>query len=610
MLCFSQEAFMVWFFFLMIGSLVSAHAQSWLWDSPMSRKAVKAQSVLEGLDATIEKALVDFQVPGLAVGIVVDGHTIWLNGYGFRDLENKTKVTEDTLFAIGSCTKAFTTFALGALIEEGLLNWDSPVIDVLPDFRLWDSYATQNVTLRDFVTHRSGVPRHDFMWYNATHSRQELLQRIRYLEPTCNLRERYNYGNLSYLITGLAMEKVKGTSWENVVSEKILQPLGMQNTNFSLEDTRKSGNYALPYLEKRGVLKQIPFRDFTSVGPACSMNSSVKEMVSWIKMLLAQGLYDNRSLLSSACIQEMFAAQAIISGYVENQDTHFNAYGLGWCIHSYRGHYSVSHDGGIDGFTAVVTLLPYDNLGIVVLSNKNLINLPRYLSLEIIDRILELPVRDWLQQGLDQWNNTKKGEETSPELQRKMGTSPTHPLEEYGGVYEHPGYGTLDVMVKDGKLQAVHNGISSLLDHWHYDVFSIREDTEELLISRKGMKFSFHMNVNGEIDTLSIPFEPKTSPIVFHKKVADNFSNLSYCRRFVGSYEIYGLVCEFAIRDNALIAIIPGQPIYELVPVNDNEFNVKSRLEYAVRFVKDDAGEFSQVLLVSPYGAYTAHRKH
>lgn len=600
---------MNWFFLLMIFSLLSAHVQAGLWGSSISPKAARAQTVLEGLEATIEKALIDFQIPGIAVGIVVDGHTVWLQGAGFRDLENKTKVNEDTLFAIGSCTKAFTTFALGTLVEEGLLKWDSPVLDLLPDFRLWDSYATQNVTLRDLITHRSGLPRHDFMWYNSTHSRQELLKRIRYLEPACNLRERYNYGNLSYLITGLAMEKAKGISWENLVSEKILHPLGMEKTNFSYEETRQSGNFALPYLEKKGVLKQISFRDFASVGPACSLNSSVKDLVSWIKMLLAQGKYDNHVLLSSSSIQEMFAAQAIISGYIENQDTHFNAYGLGWCIHSYRGHYSVSHDGGIDGFTSVVTLLPYDNVGIVVLTNKNLINLPRYLSLEIIDRILELPARNWLKQGLDQWNNTKKAEETNIDLQRKMGTSPTHPIEDYEGLYEHPGYGVVEIMVKEGKLEAIHNGISSLLDHWHYDVFSIREDTEELLISRKGIKFTFHTNVNGEIDTLSVPYEPKASPILFQKKVVDNFSNLSYYRKFLGSYEIYGLVCEFAIRDNTLIAIIPGQPIYELVPLKENEFSVKSRLEYTIRFVKDATGEISQVLLVSPYGAYTATRK-
>ncbi len=603
---------MIRFTVLAAFSLLSMNVQAGFWGSSLSAKAERARTVLEGLDLTIEKALKDFNIPGLSVGIVVDGHTVWLKGYGFRDLEHRIPTTPHTLYAIGSCTKAFTTFALGKLVEQGKLEWDTTVIDVLPDFRLWDQYATQNLTIRDLISHRSGIPRHDFMWYNSTHSRQELLKRFRYLEPTCNLRERYNYGNLTYLTAGLVMERLEGKTWEEIISEKILHPLGMKETNFSIQDMQNSGDFALPYLERKGVLKKIPFRDFYNVGPAACMNSSVSDMASWMKMLLAQGTYDSHSLISPALIQEMFAAQVIVSGYPENKDAHFNAYGLGWCIHSYRGHYYISHDGGPDGFTSVVSLLPYDNIGVVVMSNKNLINFPRYLSLEIVDRLLELPAREWLKEGLEQWNNAQKTEteeKQSEDLQCKKGTHPSHPLEDYEGKYEHPGYGIVEVTLNDGKLDVVFNGIPCHLEHWHYDVFSIADDTEDLLISRKGMKFTFQSNLNGEIDELSIPFEPKSSPISFRKKMGEKFANTSYLRQYLGAFEIYNLTVEFTLRGNELIAIIPGQPIYELTPVTENEFSVKSMLEYLIRFVKDASGEITEVLLVSPYGAYTATRK-
>jgi CubicO group peptidase (beta-lactamase class C family) len=600
------------FIFVMACSLISVSAQAGFWGSSLSKKAERAQAMLEGLDLTIAQVLKDYNVPGLAVGVVVDGHTVWLKGYGFRDLAKQKPVTPDTLFAVGSCTKAFTTFALGTLIEEGLLDWDTRVIDVLPDFRLWDQYATQNLTLRDLITHRSGIPRHDFMWYNSSFSREDLLKRLRYLEPTCNIRERYNYGNLTYLIAGLAMERMKGETWETLVSQKILTPLGMKKTNFSIAKMQESDDFAFPYLERNGSLKQIPFRDFHAVGPAAAMNSNASDMTHWIKMLLARGTYEDRPMISSGLIQEMFAAQVVISGYVENKEAQFNAYGLGWCINSYRGHYYVSHDGGPDGFTSVVSILPYDNIGVVVMANKNLINLPRYLSLEIVDRILELPSRNWLPQGLEEWKASRKAEEDarkSEEQMNKKGTMPSHPLSDYEGKYEHPGYGIVEVTQKGDKLEALFNGISCHLDHWHYDVFSIAEETQDVLISRNGMKFTFRTNLSGEIDQLLIPFEPKSPEIVFQKKMSDNFSDLSYYRQFLGTYEIYNIVFEFVIRDRTLVAVIPGQPLYELVPTNENEFNVKSRLDVSVRFMKDADGEVNQVQMISPYGAYTAHRK-
>src|SRR3989344_3387169 len=339
------------------------------WLAP-SLKAERARIVLEDLDAVVQQALQDFNIPGLALGIVVDGHVVLAKGYGFREMELKQSVTPNTVFAIGSCTKAFTTFAMGILMEEGKLNWDQPVLDILPEFRVWDQHATENLTLRDLITHRSGLPRHDYMWNNSSFSREELLKRLRYLEPACDIRERYNYNNLMYMTAGLAMERVAKKNWEEIVSEKILKPLEMNSTSFFIADVQKMSDFAFPHFERNGQLKRVPFRDFSKIGPGGSVNSNVNDLMHWLQMLLASGVYKNTALVSPAMIQEIEAPSVIVSGYPDNKEAILSAYGLGWRISSYRGHYHLSHDGGVDGFTASVSLLPQDKIGVVLLVNK------------------------------------------------------------------------------------------------------------------------------------------------------------------------------------------------------------------------------------------------
>ena len=578
------------------------------WLAP-SLKAERARIVLEDLDAVVQQALQDFNIPGLALGIVVDGHVVLAKGYGFREMELKQSVTPNTVFAIGSCTKAFTTFAMGILMEEGKLNWDQPVLDILPEFRVWDQHATENLTLRDLITHRSGLPRHDYMWYNSSFSREELLKRLRYLEPACDIRERYNYNNLMYMTAGLAMERVAKKNWEEIVSEKILKPLEMNSTSFFIADVQKMSDFAFPHFERNGQLKRVPFRDFSKIGPGGSVNSNVNDLMHWLQMLLASGVYKNTALVSPAMIQEIEAPSVIVSGYPDNKEAILSAYGLGWRISSYRGHYHLSHDGGVDGFTASVSLLPQDKIGVVLLVNKNLSNLPYHLSLEILDRILEVPSHPWLQEALEQMQRSRKtaaDNKQHDDIHRKKGTTPSHLLEEFAGDYEHPGYGNLHIEVKDEKLHSIFNGITSVLNHWHYDVFSVAEELEEIFVPREGMKFTFRNNTQGEIEELLVPFESGAPDIVFKKKPDEQLTNLAYYKQFCGLYEIYNVIIEVVLRDRALVAIIPGQPIYELVPASENEFNVKSMNSYSVRFVKAADGSIEEALIILPYGAFSA----
>ena len=577
--------------------------------SNLSEKAQRAQYSLDGFDEIVEASLRDYNVPGIAIGVVVDGHVILAQGYGLRNIEKQQPVTSSTVFPMGSATKAFCTFLMGMLIDEGFLYWDQPVVDILPDFRLWDQYATQNLTLRDLITHRTGMPRHDFMWYNSGMTRDEVFAKLRHLEPTCDIRERYNYGNLMYMVAGMAMERVSGKSWEDLVMQKIVKPLGMNATNFSLDALKQSSEAAIGYVERDGTIRKMKYRDVSQVGPAAALNSTITDMTHWLQMLLAQGVYNHIPLISPTTFQEMKVPQVIVSGYPENKEALMHAYGFGWGIVPYRGHYFVSHDGGLDGFTSVVGFLPHDDVGIVIVANKNLSSLPRYLALEVMDRVLGLTERKWLQEGLEQIHKSRESaqkDEEQENLSKKKNTAPSHALRDYAGVYSHPGYGELLVELEEGHLQATLHGITSTLEHWHYDVFSVMRESEDMLISRVGTKYTFRNNVNGDIEELIVPYEAGASDIVFKKHPDEQFSNLEYFRQFTGPYEIYNVVVEVAIRDRQLIAIIPGQPDYQLVSVSENEFSVKSMSHYSVRFVKGPDGQVYEALLVLPYGAFTA----
>lgn len=594
--------------FLFLSLPVMLNAGFFDWIDPLSAKAERALNALEGFDAVVEQSLKDYQVPGVAIAVVVDGHVIYAKGFGYRNVELKLPVTRDTMFAIGSCTKAFTTFAMGTLVEQGLMEWDQSVIDILPEFRLCDEYATTKVTMRDLLTHRTGIPRHDLAWYGSKISKEELLRRMRYLQPSFALKEKYHYGQLTYFVAGIAMERITGKPWESVVQDRILTPLGMYNTNFSVEEMQKSSNYAAPYIEKNDVLKSMPLRNLCLIGAAGAINSSVEDLTRWMQMQLAGGDYKGKSLISPTTLQELYAPQVIVPGVPESKETMLQAYGIGWLTLSYRGHYLVSHDGVSDGFTSVLGLLPNENIGIVVLCNKNMTALPRYLSFTALDRILGLNQLDWLGEGA---NSIRKNKESMKEnkikenLQRKKDTLPSHAIEEYVGVYEHPGYGKINIELVDGKLEIHHNDLVFVLDHWHYDVFSIIQGKQDTAIPFEGTKVTFSNRSDGDIGELSIPFEPTTDPIVFKRKPSERHGTLTYLGKFTGIYEIYGYTVEIAIKNHALTAVIPGQATYELTPCGENEFAVKSMTGATVRFIMN-GDRVEEALMIYPYGAFSA----
>lgn len=557
---------------------------------------------LADIDEVVNRALEVFQVPGASVGVVVDGELIFAKGYGYRDLERKLPVTPETLFAIGSCSKAFTTFVLGALVDEGVIEWDDSVIKHLPEFRLMDEHATRNMTIRDLVTHRSGLPRHDFVWYNSDLSRVEFLNRLKHLEFVNDLREKFHYNNLMYAVAGLLIEKVTGQSWENAVQQRIFIPLGMGHSNFSVENSKNNDNFSYPYAERKEVVQAIPFRNISNIGPAGSINSNVVDMSKWLQLQLSNGTVSEKKFVQETTLNEMHTLQFAKADFPKDRG-YFLGYGLGWFIGNYGGHYLVEHGGGIDGFIANTSLFPQKKIGVIVLSNSSdggggFVN---SVSKSIFDRLLELEKVDWVEKLSTIQKEGKSSKKDVDSAGKHLGTKPSHKLEDYVGEYEHPGYGLVKVYLKDGQLVSSYNRIVTPLTHKHYDIFLGSKECEDPVFA--DMHFSFQTCCSGYIAEVHIPFEAK--PTVFKKKVAGELQDLKYLKQFEGSYGDEHLTATVQLRGNRLVVFLPGQPDYELVPEKKQTFAFKGLPGFTARFVFDAEDQVVELQSIQPNGVFS-----
>src|SRR5258706_2034126 len=322
---------------------------------------------LDGIDGFAAQALKDWKCAGFAIAVIQDGKVIYSKGYGLRDVKRNQPVTTKTLFAVDSLTKSFTVSSLGVLADQGKLDWDKPVREYLPDFRLWDQFATERMTPRDLVTHRSGLPRHDMVWYNSGFSRKEVFERLRYLEPSKDFRTTFQYQNLMFLTAGYLAAHIAGTSWEDLVRKTVFRPLEMNSSNFSVNDSRKTSDYSLPYTLEKEAIKEIPFRNIDSIGPAGSINSNVEDMAKYVMMHLAKG----KGVLSARNASQMQTPQMAIAGPGQDTELGPQSYGMGFFLTSYRGHYLVHHGGNNNRFSALVRFLPQDNNGMGILDHQN-----------------------------------------------------------------------------------------------------------------------------------------------------------------------------------------------------------------------------------------------
>jgi CubicO group peptidase (beta-lactamase class C family) len=471
---------------------------------------------MDWLREYINDRMAEWKVPGLAIAIVKESEVIFAEGFGWRDADKKLPVTSQTLFAIASCSKAFTTTSIGILVDRDRLDWDKPVRDYLPTFKLYDSYASEGITVRDLVTHRSGLPRHDLLWYNTPFSPQELIDRLQYLEPSQQLRTKYQYQNLMYVTAGCLVSRVTNNSWQEFVRQEIFQPLGMNDSNFSVIQSQQSDNFALPYQKRDDRVRQIPFLNIDAIAPAGSINSNIADLSKWLIFQIDRGKFSDREIISETNFQQIHTPQIIISDrFVEYDEVWYESYGLGWFIYPYRGHHVVEHGGNIDGFSALTLLLPQEKIGTVILTNLESTRLPTMIAYQICDRLLGLKQIDW-NQRFKEADLKNKAEKQTKEQKRKSdcktGTKPSHLLQDYVGNYEHPGYGIITIELKEKRLEAIFHSTVFSIEHYHYDIFEARSEylDETKLIS-------FQLDLQGNIAGFSISLEPEVKDIFFTK---------------------------------------------------------------------------------------------
>ncbi len=569
----------------------------------------EAKKPLEGFEDFVHTIMQEWKVQGCAVAIIKDGAILLSQGFGLRNVEERLMVTPETLFPIASCTKAFTTTSMAILADEGKLDWDTPVRTYLPSFRMFDSFATERMTPRDLVTHRSGLPRHDLMWYNSSRTRKELFERLQYLEPTKDLRTLFQYQNLMYMAAGYLVGELAGMSWEEFVQLRIFQPLGMTNSFFDIDKAKELPNCSHPYLERKDEVKETPFYAAQgAVAPAGAIVSCISDMSHWALLHANKGKIGEMQLISEGQMMQMHSPQMVMQEANRFPELTNATYGMGWFIHAYRGVKMVEHGGNIDGFSSLVTLLPQQNIGIVVLSNMNGSPVPALLTYNICDRLLALEESPWNERFRKDYDEVKAAESLGKErseTDRVQGTSPSHSLDAYVGDFEHPGYGLLSVELDGEQLNATFNSMEFTLTHYHYDTFEAHLERFDVTL-----KLSFSTSPRGDIETVSAPMEPMVSDIVFKRVHGKEMQEKSFLEQFTGIYEVLGMPLTVALKgEKALIVSLPGQPDLELVPYKGTEFRVKEHSNISVEFKLDATEKVTEAVLIQPNGVFTAKKK-
>lgn len=476
---------------------------------------VNVSEQLKGIDNIFLEKMKDWNLPGMAVAVIKNDELILLNELGLRDVKQNLSVSKNTLFAIGSATKAFTSLAIGILVDEGKLDWDTPIKRYMPNFEMHNKYASEHLTIKDMLCHRSGLPRHDMLWYNTSLSRKDLVDRLKHLEFSKDFRETWQYNNLMYATAGYIIELVTGLPWEEFVKTRILEPLGMNNSNFSVDVMKSNKDYSLPYALKEKKAVQIDFRNIDVAGPAGSINSNLSDMIKWIMLHLNKGKVNGKQIISKQSLEQIHSPQIPCQLVPWKFDEiQFSSYGLGWFIESFRGKRHIHHGGNIDGFSSYISFLPDENIAVIILSNLSTPFLTFSVAYSIYDRLLGYEDANWSERIEDELSKMMKSIESINESAKKStkeNTNPSHLIDEYTGKYENAGYGTLEIKKEGNKLKLLYNNLECMLEHKCYDVFVIT------VMQFYTITVTFDYDNTGDINRISVPFEQSVKDIVFKK---------------------------------------------------------------------------------------------
>lgn len=555
---------------------------------PVVADAQRPRDPLAGFDAYVAKAMTTWEVPGVAISIVKGDSVVYAKGYGTRTIGKRESVDPNTLFAIGSSSKAFTAVLVGMLVDAGEIAWSDPVTKHLAGFQLADPYVTRELRVQDLLSHRSGLARGDLVWYATDLTREEIVQRVRYLEPSWSLRSHFGYQNIMYIAAGQLVAGQMDMSWDDAVRRKLFEPLGMTSSNTSIRDLQGKPNVATPHILDEEAVIAIPYRNIDNAGPAGSINSNVLDMAKWVRFQLDSGKVGGKTLLSTGTFIETHTPHTIIDregpDRVLNPYTHYESYGLGWFLEDYRGHELVQHGGNIDGMSAMVAMMPEEDLGVVILTNMNGTPLTAVLMRTIFDRYLGATGKDWsadIRKVYEDGEKRAKAAEAKRDSARMLGTTPSLPLGKYAGTYHDSLYGTATIEMEDRHLVAHFGGFIGDLEHWHHDTF--RATSRDKTLGK--MFLTFGVNAVAEVDGFQLEgmdgLLPEERPD-FRRSTppADSAPGITISdaamRKIAGSYTAVGLplVIEIQVIDGELKATVPGQPVYTLVAESPLRFRL------------------------------------
>jgi CubicO group peptidase (beta-lactamase class C family) len=557
---------------------------------------------MENIDPFIVEQLAAWEVPGCAVAAVRDGEVVLAAGWGRRDLEADLPVTSDTLFAMGSTTKAFTAATVGALVDDGLLDWERPLRDYVPDVQWHDPVVTERLTVVDILSHRSGLPRHELVWVGQPdRSRADLVRRLRFLPLSRDLRQVFQYCNLGYLVAGHVVETLSGSRWEDYLCDRLLTPLGMNRSNLSVDDLRADKDHAAAYERRQGIVVPVPARPVTAMAPAGALNSCATDMARWLLAQLGGGQLDGQVVMSPDTVARQHAPHMVLPDDQTFPTSTRHAYGLGWMLGRYRDHRLLDHGGAIDGFQAECMLLPDDGVGVAVMTNTSSSAMAPVVAYRVLDELLGLEPFDWFSGLKDRYDTAMGGLKEARAARRVVPGAPApRPLEAYAGEYEHPGYGTLTITAQDGTLRPRLGTMDLSLEHRHYETFDL--EWHELGGQFPVFPLMFLATPDGDITALTVPLEPSVEPLRFDRR--PDVRDPGALGRLCGAYVMGPIEVVIAQRsDQVLTATTPGAPPFELQPVRDLRFEVKGQPGITAEFELDGTGAVAR-LVVQPLGVF------
>jgi CubicO group peptidase (beta-lactamase class C family) len=534
-------------------------------------------SRLADFPAYIQAAMLSWPCPGVALAIVRGDDVLLQAAYGLADVDQQEPLTADHRFAMASVTKSFTAMSVALLVDEGKLEWDKPVHEYMPEFILHDSYITRHITVRDMLSHRTGLPRHDWAAWRLDISRAEFVKRMRHFKFNATFREKFQYNNLMYYAAAYLVEKLAGQKWEDFVQARLFGPLGMAASNFRPEPPQPGQRNALGYRVDRdevGGAKGLIRTEFglhteLSPGSAGALFSTLADLTTWLKVHVNQGRAGDVQLVSPDNLKQMHLPITVVPGGGVSEALMGNTiftYGMGWSVEPYRGHTIVHHGGNVEGHSLVIGFVPQEQLGVVALTNIGLLPLRDVLLLESIDRALDLPDRDWNAKFHGLFDpmlvSMAQGKQTAA-AERVADAPPTHALETYLGEYESDGYPDFAVRVEGGQMQAQTVGSFpwTTLRHYHYDVFEWHIEDFDIW-----WKVRFLVDDNGDVASVAVPLEPAVDDIVFKRK--QPVLNDAVLAALPGEYvtPIEGLAFTVTIRDGKVFQSPTGGAAAEIKP--------------------------------------------